>query len=111
MNKQLTNQTEIDRYLERAIYMIHKEEKVPSQVKRALIEMGAEEGVAAEIVRSAQELIREGVKKQANRDILFGSLWCIGGTVLTLANVGFIFWGAIVFGGAQLIKGLISRGN
>jgi hypothetical protein len=45
---------------------------------------------------------------RASRDMLFGALWCIGGTVLTLANTGYIFWGAIVFGGVQFIRGLIN---
>jgi hypothetical protein len=38
--------------------------------------------------------------------MIFGALWCIGGTVLTISNTGYIFWGAIVFGGIQFFKGL-----
>lgn len=50
----------------------------------------------------------EARKKQANKDMLFGALWCFGGIVATASNVGAIFWGAIVFGGVQFFKGLIN---
>lgn len=109
MEKKPLIQNEIDYYHEEAIRMIVKEEKLPSQVKRGLIQLGADEGVAAEIANSALELVQQAKKKKATKDIVFGSLWCIGGTVLTLADVGYIFWGAILFGGIQLINGIVSR--
>lgn len=40
--------------------------------------------------------------------MLFGALWCIGGIVATATDIGLIFWGAIVFGAIQFIKGLIN---
>lgn len=57
---------------------------------------------------------------RASKDILHGALWCVGGTIATVigylhASDGggggryFIFWGAIVFGGFQLLRGLFSR--
>jgi hypothetical protein len=45
-------------------------------------------------------------KKQAENDMLYGALWCIGGIIATAAHIGFIFWGAILFGGIQFFKGL-----
>lgn len=45
-------------------------------------------------------------KKSANNDMLYGALWCIGGVIGTMAEIGYIFWGAIVFGGYQFLKGL-----
>lgn len=50
----------------------------------------------------------EARKKQANKDMLYGALWCVGGIVATASNVGAIFWGAIAFGGIQFFKGLIN---
>ena len=47
-------------------------------------------------------------KSKAEKNMISGALWCIGGTALTLANFGLIFWGAILFGGVQFIGGLIS---
>ncbi|MES2141232.1 MAG: hypothetical protein V4511_16105 [Bacteroidota bacterium] len=48
-------------------------------------------------------------KEKAKRDMLFGALWCIGGIIATAAHIGFIFWGAIIFGGIQFFRGLINN--
>ncbi len=40
------------------------------------------------------------------KDMLFGALWCIGGLAATMADIGYIFWGAIIFGAGQFIKGM-----
>ncbi len=47
-------------------------------------------------------------KKQAGKDMLYGGLWFAGGLIATMADVGAIFWGAMVFGGIQFFKGLIN---
>lgn len=47
-------------------------------------------------------------KKQAENDMLYGALWCIGGIIATAAHIGFIFWGAILFGGIQFFRGLLN---
>jgi hypothetical protein len=39
--------------------------------------------------------------------MLYSAFWCLGGTIFTVADIGYIFWGAIVFGGAQFFGGLI----
>ncbi len=38
------------------------------------------------------------------KDILYGALWCVGGLALTLATIGFLFWGAIIFGIFNLLE-------
>ncbi len=69
-------------------------------------------GLAAEDARTVVETLHGQITKikkaQANKDILYGALWCGGGTIATLANIGFIFWGAIIFGGIQLVKGIVN---
>lgn len=47
-------------------------------------------------------------RSKAEINMISGALWCVGGTALTLANFGLIFWGAILFGGVQFIGGLIT---
>lgn len=42
----------------------------------------------------------------ANKDMLWGAVWCVGGIIGTVADTGYIFWGAIVFGAIQFFKGL-----
>ena len=78
------------------------------EVKRMLIDKGYDDATANSIIQKLEEEIRSAKKTRANKDILYGSLWCVGGTILTLSDTGFIFWGAILFGGIQLIKGLIN---
>jgi hypothetical protein len=56
---------------------------------------------------SEQEYI-SAKKKQAENDMLYGALWCIGGIIATAAHIGFIFWGAILFGGIQFCRGLFN---
>lgn len=47
-------------------------------------------------------------KEQAEKDMLYGALWCVGGIIATAAHIGFVFWGAILFGGIQFFKGLLN---
>jgi len=47
-------------------------------------------------------------KENAKKDMLYGALWCGGGTIATLAHIGFIFWGAIVFGAFQFLRGFFN---
>jgi hypothetical protein len=81
------------------------------QVKKALIDKGVEKERANTIVNELEDQIAEAKKSSAKKDILYGSLWCVGGLILTIFDTGFIFWGAIVFGGIQLIKGLINSNS
>lgn len=64
------------------------------------------ETVVAQEESSYEEQLRIATRDRAKKDMLYGALWCIGGTVLTLADIGFIFWGAIVFGAVQFFRGL-----
>jgi hypothetical protein len=56
-------------------------------------------------------------RAKANRDMLVGGLWCVGGiivTVVTLAAASgggtyVVAWGAIIFGGIQFFRGLLAR--
>jgi hypothetical protein len=53
----------------------------------------------------------------ANRNMLVGGLWCVGGivvTVVTLVSASgggtyVVAWGAIIFGAIQFFRGLLSR--
>lgn len=59
------------------------------------------------------------MKGEAGRNIVVGGLWCVGGIVVTAltysASSGggryVVAWGAILFGGIQLIRGLIQLGS
>jgi len=80
--------------------------KSGAEVERLLMLKGLAADEASSIVRELENPILDAKKAQAKKDMLHGGLWCIGGLALTLADVGFVFWGAILFGGIQFIKGV-----
>jgi hypothetical protein len=82
--------------------------KSSDEVKNALIEKGLSDNAAYTIVTNLEDEIRKAKKDRATKDMIYGALWCVGGTIATVANIGFIFWGAILFGGIQFIKGLVN---
>jgi hypothetical protein len=72
-----------------------------------------------ETERTADEHVFK-LQKKANREVarknmVFGAIWCIGGTLVTAltyqaASGGghyIIAWGAIIFGGFQFLRGLV----
>ena len=63
------------------------------------------------------KVLPEANKAVGQKNMLYGALWCIGGTVVTAVTYSaatsspsgghyWVAWGAIVFGGAQFFKGL-----
>lgn len=107
-NKESENQQADDQIYDYAANLLVKEDKSPSEVKKALMEEGIDEESASIIVDSLETQINKIRKEQANKDMLYGALWCVGGIVMTVADVGYIFWGAIVFGGYQFLKGAMN---
>lgn len=81
------------------------------EVAALLVQQGIEKQQAIDIVTALEAQIKQAKDTQANKDMLYGALWCVGGIVATVANFGFIFWGAIVFGGIQFFKGVINKAS
>lgn len=73
-------------------------------VTDALIQNGIDPKSAKAIVDNLISTHNERAKK----NMLYGTLWCGGGVIATIADIGYIFWGAIVFGAIQFFKGLIN---
>ncbi|AYL96801.1 hypothetical protein [Mucilaginibacter celer] len=78
------------------------------EIKAALLERGLDEANTNIVIGWLSEDTSNEVKERAKKDMLYGALWCVGGLVLTFAHIGFIFWGAILFGGIQFFKGVIN---
>ena len=63
--------------------------------------------------KTNSELERAIQRKKGLQNMLFGALWCIGGTIFTVVSYNaassggtyVVTWGAILFGGIQFIKG------
>ncbi len=101
-----TKQHENDKMHELAFHLITKEKKKETEVVNTLMQYGVEEQNAKEIYLYIEKKIKEIENTPARKDMIYGALWCIGGIVFTISDVGYIFWGAIVFGGVQFLKGL-----
>jgi hypothetical protein len=108
----IESQELINQHYNFAANLILNQNKSGYEAKNALIEQGVSTEIAAMIIEKLETQIQdaqqEAVHEQAKKDMLYGALWCIGGTALTLSHIGFIFWGAIVFGGIQFFRGLIN---
>jgi hypothetical protein len=85
--------------------MLFSQGKNSYEVVQALVSFGIAEEDANGIVEDLEAEVVSARRSKAQKDMLYGALWCIGGIVLTMANVGFIFWGAIVFGAIQFFRG------
>jgi hypothetical protein len=87
------------------------------EIVQSLEAKGLSNETATIVANNANELYSKAVKSQANKDMLYGALWCIGGTIVTAitysaASEGggsyVVAWGAIIFGLVQFIKGAIN---
>ena len=106
MENQNDNQQEtINQIYDFAANLLVNEGRSAIETKNALIDQGLDEESADIVVSNLEKQIKDAKKEGAKKDMLFGALWCIGGTFATVADFGFIFWGAIVFGAIQFIKG------
>lgn len=50
-------------------------------------------------------------ESDGTRDMILGAVWCLGGLTATVADIGFIFYGAIIFGAFQFIQGVIKSNS
>ena len=98
----------VNEFYNLAANMLVNEKKTTKDVQLALVGKGLSESAAFTIVKNLETEIKNAKKEAGKKDMLYGALWCIGGTVATVANIGFIFWGAILFGGIQFVKGAIN---
>lgn len=91
-----------------AANLLVKMKKNAAEVKQLLISQGLDAESAAVVIKNLENELRDVKKAQAKKDLLHGGLWCAGGLALTVADIGFIFWGAIIVGGIQFFKGLVN---
>lgn len=96
-----------------AANMMVQQNKNTYETKRALVEQGLDENSATIVVDNLEQQIEDARKAKANKDMLYGALWCVGGIVVTVVSMaagrgGIIAYGAIIFGAIQFIRGLMN---
>jgi uncharacterized protein (UPF0335 family) len=87
-----------------AANLLFEEKQNKKEVINALIT----HGIDAEWAKTVVSNLLSSKNERARKDMIYGLLWCIGGAIATVADIGYIFWGAIIFGGLQFLKGLFS---
>ncbi len=101
-------QEQVNKVYEHAANLMVNQGKSAFDAKNDLMNMGLSDEIATTVVDNLENEIYYAKKSQAKKDMIYGALWCVGGLIGTFSNTGFIFWGAIVFGGIQFFKGLIN---
>jgi len=100
-----------------AINLIVNEKKTYNETIAILMSTGLDGETANFVVSNIQNRIKEEREEIANKNMLYGALWCIGGLLVTGVSYAvaieggsyFITWGAVVFGGWQFLKGLYQK--
>jgi hypothetical protein len=101
---------------QRAVALINQG-KSKAQIETELKATGLDQESVSSVVNRVFRLRKHANRDVAGRNILFGALWGIGGTLFTVLSYQmasehsgggtyFIAWGAILFGGIQFLKGL-----
>jgi len=106
-NNTVSPQETVNQLYQHAADLLIHQKRASDDVVQSLRDRGLDEESANIVVNNLQSQISSAKKERANKDMLYGALWCVGGIAATAANIGFIFWGAIVFGAIQFFKGVV----
>ena len=86
-----------------------------AEIANELVEKGMDQESADMIVQQVHEVHREAYHTAGKKNIMYGALWAVGGTVVTVASYAtaaegdakyVVAWGAIVYGAIQIFVGL-----
>lgn len=79
-------------------------------VRLELINQGLNSEDATTIVSNLKQQEHEAKKEVSNKELGYGVLWALGGIALTAITGGaFIFYGAVLWGGWLILKGIYHR--
>jgi hypothetical protein len=109
MNDQPFTSEEINRIHNVAANLIIEQKKSHSETVEVLISNGLDRANANAIVTSIISQHTQVKNATAKNDMIFGACWMVGGIVATAADFGYIFWGAIVFGLFQFLRGAFAK--
>lgn len=98
---------EAEALIEQIVTLLVKEQMTEEDVIDQLVADGLDRTEAETWVRALSLQIAEHRKKQGRNQMLEGAAWAIGGTAATLAEIGYIFWGAILYGVIKFIQGAV----
>ena len=80
------------------------------EVKQELINIGLNQEDATTVVENLKGQESKAKHDAADKELRYGVLWAVGGVALTAITGGtLIFWGAVVWGGWLILKGLYHK--
>jgi hypothetical protein len=92
-----------------AASMIIEQKKSQEEAVESLVSNGVDRksaiSIAALIAYQHNKLIK---KYRAKKDMVYGALLIIAGTIALLVSFGYFFWGAIALGLFLILKGIIA---
>lgn len=97
--------------------LMFEQKKTDVEVKQILVEQGLREEDAKIVISNLQAQMKEAKSKAADKNMLYGALWCIGGLLVTFLTYSaasggghyIVAWGAVVWGGWQFLKGVYQK--
>jgi predicted phage tail protein len=104
-------QQAVDALYNYTLELLVTQKKKPWEVIKMLEADGASTQVATTLVNTVKNQYNAEVTKSANKNMLAGGLWCVGGTLVTVLSFTaggsrfVLAWGAIIFGAIQFFKG------
>jgi len=111
----LFNQINIDKIYAFATSLMINEKQSATKTVDALVAHGVNAEDALVVVANIEQQLRTAKKSNGGKHMLYGALWCIGGTIFTAISYSaasesggtfVLAWGAILFGGIQFLYGL-----
>ena len=86
----------------------------PPQITEALVQKGLDRRLASTVVANLSQMRSRAIRDAAKKNMLYGGLWCVGGTAVTIGTYSaasgggsyVVAWGAIVFGAIQFFRGV-----
>jgi homoaconitase/3-isopropylmalate dehydratase large subunit len=100
-------QKHLKEMMQLAVDLYVYQDKNSHEVITALKEKGVEEEQAKAIIKTIDDRVEETELSAHKKNVIIGGLFFAGGLVATFANFGFIFWGLIIFGGIQMVRGIM----
>lgn len=80
------------------------------EVKQELINQGLNVEEATTVVSNLKQQEHEAKRDASNKELGYGVLWALGGIALTAITDGaVIFYGAVLWGGWLLLKGIYHK--
>ena len=100
-----------------AAELMFERKKNKHETKKILVEKGLREEDADVVIANLQAEAKQAKREAGSKNMLYGALWCIGGTVVTLVTYSsasegdsyIVAWGAIIFGAIQFLRGLYQK--